>query len=60
MAREYKTTKAFTQIIYRNEKGGKMSAIFTGHLSDSEIERQMLFVKHIPKRLILATEYKFN
>ena len=59
MARKFNETKAITTVVYKNGTT-RQAATFVGHLSPSEIERQMLFTKHVPKRLIVSSEHKFN
>ena len=46
-----KTVSKITVVPYvRN--GVNASAVFAGHLTESEVERQMLFQRQTPRRLI--------
>ena len=60
---QMKTSIKITMVTYWRGDGnnsGKASATFDGHLSQSEIERKMLFERQTPKRRIETTEHKFN
>ena len=59
MAREFNPTKQITRVIY-DKNGTRQAAIFLGHLSNSEVERKMLFERHISRRLIIGHEHKYN
>jgi len=59
MARKFNETKAITTVIYK-ENNVRRAATFIGHLSPSGVERAMLFEKHVPRRLIVSSEHKFN
>jgi hypothetical protein len=65
MARKTKfnDTKQITTVTYfsNTARPARMLATFPGHLSVSEVERQFLFSKHIPRRCIQfdTVEHKF-
>ncbi len=60
MARLFVKTQPVTQVTYLAPDGkSRKSATFPGELSASEIERKMLFDKHVPRRLIVVSEVKF-
>ncbi len=58
MARKFNETKKITTVVYMKD-GRRAAATFPDHLSASEVERQMLFQKHVPLRLIVGSEHKF-
>ncbi len=58
MARKFNETKKITTVVYLLN-GRRAAATFPDHLTASEIERQMLFQRHIPLRLIIGSEHKF-
>jgi hypothetical protein len=43
-----------------DQNSTKATAVFSGKLSVSEVERQMLFTRQTPARRIEGFEYKFN
>lgn len=50
-------TKPVTEVVFWANKV-KQSCILDGHLTPSEVERQMLFQKHTPKRAIESWSHK--
>ena len=58
-----KETSRITVVTYwRGAMGNavRSTATFSGHISDSEVERKMLFERHTSNQRIEKSEHRFN